>query len=169
MLALESHRWSGLQHAYGMAGDIPGLLRQLEAMPAAVDEQEPWHSLWSSLAHQGDVYAASFAAVPHVVRALASAPRIADAVYFHFPAWVEICRVRKSVRVPEELNSAYFEAISRLPSLVAAAAARDWDADFLSCALCAIAAAKGHVAVAEAVLELSPEMTEEFMEWMLSR
>jgi hypothetical protein len=90
-------------------------------------------------------------------------------VYFHFPAWVEICRVRKSVRVPEELNSAYFEAISRLPSLVAAAAARDWDADFLSCALCAIAAAKGHVAVAEAVLELSPEMTEEFMEWMLSR
>jgi hypothetical protein len=67
-------RWSNLQHAYGSASDVPGLLRRLEVLPASSGTDEPWFSLWSSLAHQGDVYSASFAAVPHVVRALSTAP-----------------------------------------------------------------------------------------------
>jgi hypothetical protein len=145
------------------------LLRQLDTLPAAEGQQEPWFSLWSALAHQGDVYSASFAAVPHVVRALASAPTSADPTYFHFPAWVEICRTKNSIAVPEDLSPAYFGALSQLPGLVAAAAARPWDASFLSCALSAIAAAKNQPVVAEAVLELSPEAASEFMEWWFSR
>jgi len=39
------------------------------------------------------------------------------------------------------------------------AAPRDWDDDLLSCALSAIAAAKGQTAVAEAVLELNPDIS----------
>ena len=169
MLNLDSARWSELEHAYGAASDIPALLRQLDSMPVAQDEQEPWFSLWSALAHQGDVYSASFAGVPHVVRALASAPSAADSTYFQFPAWVEICRIKNNVPVPQDLAPAYFEALSQLPSLVAAAASRSWDAGFLSCALSAIAAAKSQPAVAEAVLELSPEAAEEFMEWWFNR
>lgn len=169
MLSLDSDRWSELEHAYGAASDIPALLRQLGALPAATERQEPWFSLWSALAHQGDVYSASFAAVPYVVKALATNPIAADAAYFHFPAWVEICRRKNDVAVPEDLASAYFDALSRLPLLVAAAASRPWDADFLSSALSAIAAAKNHPAVAEAVLELSPEVAKQFMEWSLSR
>jgi hypothetical protein len=169
MLDLDSPRWSELKHAYGTASDIPALLRQLGSLPSGDGEREPWFSLWSALAHQGDVYSASFAAVPHVVRALASAPAVAHATYFHFPAWVEICRAKNSIPVPQDLAPAYFEALSRLPSLVAAAASRAWDADFLSCALSAVAAAKSQSAVAEAVLELSPQVAEEFMEWWFSR
>lgn len=169
MLDLDSSKWAELSHAYGAASDIPALLRQLDSLPAAAAKQEPWFSLWSALAHQGDVYSASFAAVPHVVRALASAPASADSTYFQFPAWVEICRRKNDVTVPEELAPAYFDALSQLPSLVAAAASRSWDETFLLCALSAIAAAKGQPAVAEAVLELSPEVTEEFMEWVLER
>jgi hypothetical protein len=60
---------------------------------------EPWFSLWSSLAHQGDVYSASFAAVPHVVHALSTAPERADASFFQFPTWVEI--YRQKTRTPE--------------------------------------------------------------------
>jgi hypothetical protein len=169
MLDLDSSKWAELSHAYGAASDIPALLRQLDSLPAAAGEQEPWFSLWSALAHQGDVYPASFAAVPHVVRALAAAPATADSTYFQFPAWVEICRCKNGVAVPEELAPAYFDALSQLPSLVAAAASRSWDETFLPCALSAIAAAKGQPAVAEAVLELSPELAEEFMEWVLDR
>jgi hypothetical protein len=44
--------------------------------------------------HQGDVYPASFAAVPHVVSALASAPTRAGFDYFLFPACVEVARVK---------------------------------------------------------------------------
>jgi len=67
MLSLESPRWSELTHAYGCASDIPALLRQLMAVSDANADEEPWFTLWSALAHQGDVYSASFAAVPHVV------------------------------------------------------------------------------------------------------
>lgn len=169
MLALDDPRWSELQHAYGAAADIPGLLKQLTDLPSSEDDKEPWFSIWSALAHQGDVYSASFAAVPHVIEALASAPLTADFSYFQFPAWVEVCRTKNGVSVPEDIASAYFESLSRLPALVAAAAARQWDEGFLRCALSAVAAAKGQPAVAEAILELSPEVAGEFMAWIYER
>ena len=169
MLSLDSIRWSELEHAYGEASDIPDLLRQLSSLPASKGEDEPWYSLWSALAHQGDVYSASFAAVPHVVAALASSPSSADSTYFHFPAWVEICRAKSEVVVPDDLAPAYFGALSRLPSLVAEASSREWDSDLLVCALSAVAAAKNQPAVAEAVLELSPDVAMQFIEWLSSR
>lgn len=169
MLSLESNRWSELQHAYGDASNIPALLSQLINLPSSNGDEEPWFSLWSALAHQGDVYDASFAAVPHVIHAAASNPLKADAVYFQFPAWVEICRKKNGLELPSELSEAYLEALSRLPSLVAQAAAREWDAEFLQCALSAISAAKGQTIVAEAALELSPNIAEEFMEWFYER
>jgi len=70
MLSLADSRWSELRHAYGSASDIPALLEQLVGLPSSEGNQEPWFSLWSALAHQEDVYSASFAAVPHVIEAL---------------------------------------------------------------------------------------------------
>jgi hypothetical protein len=169
VLILESNRWFELRHAYGAATDIPALLYQLTTLPNSQGEAEPWFSLWSALAHQGDVFDASFAAVPHVVHAAESNPLKADSVYFQFPAWIEICRQKQKLEVPDELAAAYFDALARLPSLVAAASAREWDPDFLQCALSAIAAAKGQPLVAEAAQELSPEVAGEFMEWFFER
>jgi hypothetical protein len=169
MLSLESPRWSELQHAYGAASDIPPLLRQLSALPASQNNKEPWNTIWSALAHQGDVYSASFAAVPHVVHALASAAERADASYFQFPAWVEICWLKSRMEVPADLSASYFDALLQLPELVGRVAHRKWDAGFLVCALSAIAAAKGEPAIAEAVLELTPEVAEDFMKWFYER
>lgn len=166
MLALNDPRWKELDHAYGSASDIPALLEQLSTLPPATGNSEPWFSLWSALAHQEDVYTASFAAVPHVVVALATNPGEADGSYFQFPAWVECCRVRKKVSIPDDLVEGYEHALSRLPRLVAEASERPWDEDFLPCALAAIAAAKGQIAVAEAVLELSEDVAENFLEWL---
>jgi hypothetical protein len=169
VLTLENRRWLELKHAYGAAGDIPALLRQLEQVPSSKDDAEPWFTLWSSLAHQGDVYSASFAAVPYVVKALASAPTKADHSYFQFPAWVEICRSKNNVEIPEDLRAPYFDSMAQLPSLVAQAATRPWDSSFLACALAAVAAAKGQPAVAEAALELTPQVAQEFLEWFFER
>jgi hypothetical protein len=169
MLSLDSPKWSELSHAYGAASNIPDLLRQLETMPSSDSEKEPWFSIWSSLAHQGDVYSASFATVPHVVRILAKDPNRADFSYFQFPAWVEICRQKKSVPIPQELEADYFSALQQLPFLVSAAANREWDESFLLCALSAIAAAKGYGTVAEAVQELNSNVAEEFLECFFSR
>jgi hypothetical protein len=169
MLALDSSRWAELRHAYGPASDTPDLLRRLQSLPDDEGDSEPWFSLWSSLAHQGDVYPASFAAVPHVVEVLSSAPASAPFTYFHFPAWVEICRKNGGVAIPQDLEFSYFAALAKLPSLVAAAAVRHWDSDFTACALAAVAAAKGNAKVAEAVLELTPEVAEAFLAWNLTR
>ena len=46
MIALDSPRWSELRHAYGTAGDMPPMLRQLESFPPHKKyNDEPW---WSS-------------------------------------------------------------------------------------------------------------------------
>ena len=169
MLSLDSQKWSELQHAYGNASDIPNLLRQLETLPSSDGDKEPWFSIWSALAHQGDVYSASFAAVPHVIHALKQSPAKADFTYFQFPAWVEACRQRNSVEIPTDLKADYFAALSELPSLVAVSAGREWDSNYLCCVLSAIAAAKGFGSVAEAVQEINPEVAEEFMEWFFNR
>jgi hypothetical protein len=140
MVSLDSPRWSELSHAYGPASDIPPLLARLRELPKSEGDAQPWFTLWSALAHQGDVYSASFAAVPHVVAAIASAPAHADSAYFQFPAWVEICREKSAEPVPEDLSAAYFEALARLPSLVAQASAATWPPEFAACALSAVRA-----------------------------
>lgn len=65
--------WDALQHAYGSAGDIPALLDHARRAPAGAGYQdEPWFSLWSALCHQGDVYSASYAAVPALIEIAAT-------------------------------------------------------------------------------------------------
>lgn len=67
-LSLESPRWSELEHACGPATDIPAQLSQIYAFPERNGETDegPWHSLWSAIAHQGDVFTASYAAPEHL-------------------------------------------------------------------------------------------------------
>jgi hypothetical protein len=169
MISLDSPRWAELKHAYGSASDIPELLRQLDTFPSSNGNAEPWYSIWSALAHQGDVYSATFAAVPHVVEMLAVDPLRATGDYFHFPAWVEICRRRRSVTVPEDLQPAYFGALAKLPNLVCATAGRTWSEGFLVCALSAIAVSKDSPQIAEAILELTPDSIADFRSWLDSQ
>jgi hypothetical protein len=167
VLSLEDPRWAELEDAYGTAADIPERLRQLATFPTSNGTEEPWYTLWSALAHQGDVYGASFAAVPHVVACLAQDPTRADPVYFQFPAWVEICRQKRDVQVPDDLLGPYRDALAQLPELVARASARAWDEDMLTCALAAVAVSQGYGTVAEAVMELETSVAERFMQWRL--
>ncbi|MDN4051555.1 hypothetical protein QPK32_00465 [Massilia sp. YIM B02763] len=170
MLELSSPRWGELRDAYGSAAKIPDLLRQLSVLPGDDGSSEPWFSLWSALAHQGDVYSASFAAVPHVIEAIASSPDRVTDVYFHFAAWIEICRHKNSIDVPDELAAGYFDALKRIPALVTSAAEKQWNIAFTACALSAIAAAKGQHEFAEALLELTSQDTVgEFLEWSYDR
>jgi hypothetical protein len=170
VLALESPEWNHLQHCYGPAWDIPPLLRQLERFPVSnTSTDEPWYSLWSSLCHQGDIYPASFAAVPHVVQALSLAPERASFNYLLLPAAIEVARVKKSVPVQIRLAEAYFGALARLPLLAASAARPGWELDTCQSALAAIAAATGQHSLAELLIELGPSEIPEALEWLFER
>ena len=94
MLDLDSSAWSALEHAYGTAEDIPDLLRDLESFPPDVaNDDGTWHALWSALCHQSDVYSASFAAVPHIVRLAAAAPDRMTSSFILLPTCIEASRL----------------------------------------------------------------------------
>jgi hypothetical protein len=158
MLPLDSKRWSELSHAYGDAADIPQLLAELESLPPNVEsEAEPYFSLWSALCHQGDVYAGSYAAVPHIVRIMGTAPERVPWTLFLMLACIEIARFKgRGPAMPPDLQVDYSAALARIPELVAGAARATWDHWYCGAALAAVAAAKGFCQFAEAVLELDP-------------
>jgi hypothetical protein len=169
-LPLDDPKWGQLTHAYGSAGDIPPLLRQLLDFPSSQNyKDEPWYTLWSSLCHQGDVYPASFAAVPHIIMAAAADPTPATYSYFLLPASIEIARVKGAVPIPEYLDTPYFQSLALVPGILAGAADQDWDEDFCSSALAALAAAKGHPSMGEIIRELDGGTVSEALRWLHSR
>lgn len=157
MLPLDDPRWHDLHHAYGDAADIPGQLRLLPDAGAG-SRGEPWFGLWSSLCHQGDVYTASYAAVPHIVEI---ACRTAGPIDFNFlllPAAIEVARrTGRGPDVPDCEAAGYHAAIARLIEVVSLHRHEPWDRSMLLAALAAQAIAKGDVAVAEALLNLDDD------------
>lgn len=145
-------------------------MRKLAEFPPSDSyKDEPWYTLWSSLCHQGDVYPASFAAVPHVVLAAAQDPLRATYSYFLLPACIEIARIKKQVSIPAGFDPAYFESLLLLFDIVGKKTQQTWDEDFTSSALAAMAAAKGHVAVAEIILELESDAIPDVLMYVQNR
>lgn len=165
VLPLDDPRWSGLVNAYGASDDLTALLAELPSLPPDEGpEAEPYFSLWSALCHQGDIYPASFAAVPHIVRAIAHDPRKAPWTLFLMLACIEIARAKgRGPEIPDDLRADYFTALAAVPGLVADASRGDWDHWYCGAALSAIAAAKGHARLAEAILELDPTTVEDLL------
>lgn len=165
MIPLNSQRWNELRHAYGDATDIPQLLVQLRSLPANDrPEAEPYFSLWSALCHQGDVYTASYAAVPHMMAAVRDAPERAPWTLFLMVASIEISRTSgRGPSIPDDLAEAYNSALREVPLLVGRAGGGIWDHWYCGAALAAIAAAKGFPSLAEALLELDPSSVEDLL------
>ena len=159
MIPLDSPQWSDLLHAYGPAADVPGWLAAAAGLPPGGGwRAEPYFSLWSALCHQGDVYTASYAAVPHLVEAMEGAPLRVPMTLLLLVVSIEIARATgRGPRVPEALRADYEGGLARVPALVAAASRRDWDEDFCRVALAAVAAAKGFTMYAQLLVELESE------------
>lgn len=161
MLLLDDPHWSSLADAYGDASGIPALLRALAADsgPKLGYEAEPWFSLWSGLCHQDDVYTASYAAVPHIVRIAFEAQGPIDFSFFLLPAAIEIARHKgRGPIIPAELAEAYHSAIASLIDCVSLHRHDDWDEPMLLSALTAQAVAKGNHDVAEALANLDQDL-----------
>lgn len=115
--------WASLHHAYGPAGDMPALLAQARAADAPVNFQsEPWFSLWSALDHQGDVYSASYAAVPELVDVAAERSDAVRVESLYLAACIELDRQSpRAPVIPEDLRKEYDQAIGRAAVLAARA------------------------------------------------
>src|SRR5438128_2334868 len=114
MLPLDSPRWSELKDAYGASSGIPALLDDLKALPPDEgSEAEPYFSLWSALCHQGDVYTASYAALPHIAATVKMGPTRAPWSLFLMIACIEIARANgRGPDIPPDLKEDYFAALA---------------------------------------------------------
>lgn len=188
MIELDNPLWSELSHAHGRASpihsapstrsagggfggygtvpDIPSLLRQLEANPRIGPgdaRTEPWFSLWSALCHQGDIYTASYAAVPHLVRIAFTVNGVPDWQFFDLPTAIEIARATgKGPEIPPILVDSYFDALRQLHTLAFRVADETWDEVFSRAVTAALVVSKGHALLGEAILELDPDTVKEF-------
>ncbi|MEU5164221.1 HEAT repeat domain-containing protein [Streptomyces sp. NPDC020875] len=75
-VGIDAVRWAEVEHAYGAAEDVPGLLRALAG--DADEASEALDELWGSIVHQGTVYGASAEAVPFLARLAAAGVRPAE-------------------------------------------------------------------------------------------
>lgn len=160
MLSLDDIRWSELQHAYGDASNIPNLLRRLASSPGPKRNHQhaPWFDLWSSLCHQGDVYSASYVAVPHIVKIAGEVKEPIDFSFFQLPAAIEIARrTGHGPDIPTAYAHDYHRAIAQLVENVSLHRNEAWDQSMLLSAAAAQAVAKGHIDVAEALLNLDAD------------
>lgn len=167
MLTLDDSRWSTLSHAYGSAKNVPDLLLQLAGStePRPGNESEPWFSLWSCLCHQGAVFDASYAALPHIVEIACVATGPTDFSFFQLPAAIEVARSRGSgPAIPPDLVEAYAAGIAKLTKCVSLHSNDPWDDDALISALCALAVAKGHPRVAEAIMNLDDDLIQRLID-----
>jgi hypothetical protein len=164
MIPLDSTEWSQLSHAYGNADDIPGLLTDLESMPPDEgSEAEPYFSLWSALCHQGDVYTASYAALPHLVRLMNSTEQVPVSLLL-LVTCIEIARLQgRGPDLPTNLEPSYRSGLEQLPGIVSKLSQYSWDDLYCCAAIAAVAASKGFHQLAETVLELDPETIEEVL------
>ncbi|RFB04054.1 hypothetical protein [Parvularcula marina] len=167
MLELNSHRWSKLSHAYGTASDIPGLLAALEKCPPAEDEEsEPYFTLWSSLCHQGDIYTASYAALPHLIRVCLEQPARTHWSVLQLAVCIEIARLsNRGPDMPKDLGAAYKAALGHFPETVLHLTKNQKSPDLAAISASATALSQGELVLAEAILEMDRETASAFLRW----
>ena len=167
MLPLNDARWSTLSNAYGASSHIPRLLADAEKLPEdSGRDVEPYFSLWSALCHQGDVYAASYAALPHLVRIVEENPDKFRWTLLLLVHAIEVARSEgRGPIVPEGLSEPYKMALARLPAIAGGLLTGDHLNELeLRVILAACASAKGFASIGEAISELTPAITVRFLE-----
>jgi hypothetical protein len=156
MLDLSSKSWNDLCTAYGSALDVPDLLRQLQTAPPQEDYQsEPWFSLWSALCHQGDVYTATYAAIPHIVAISKTGGHKVQLDCLSFVGYAEACRHHKRApALPPNLKADYEAALRDSPELFVGALKQEWGEEETKVLLGGLASVRGHPRLGEAIIEL---------------
>jgi hypothetical protein len=162
MLPLDDPRWSELKNAYGESPGIPRLLREAERLPEDTGmKAEPYFSLWSSLCHQGTVYPASYAALPHLVRIIEANPEQFRWTLLALIHGIELGRTAEGApHVPNDLVDAYQLALARVPSIAMSLLNRNLSELEIRVVLAACATAQGFPSLGETITELTPETIE---------
>lgn len=91
-------------------------------------DEDPWRAAWSEIVHQGTVYTASYAAVPHLVAMCRGADERVRPWLLDLVARVEIGRAQdEAADIPRGLKAPYLRALEGLRGMLADCMGRRWD------------------------------------------
>jgi hypothetical protein len=160
MLSLESTRWEQLTQAYGSAEDVPRLLEALACIGSESAREEVWFALWRTLYRQGEVFSASYAAVPHLLQISGAFGLRERAQGVHLITRIEVARRElASAAMPDDVVADYANAVDCLPDFIAASTGESWPADVAQIFSAAMLAGKRQPDLARGVLELGRALT----------
>lgn len=145
MLDLGSSRWNDLTHTRGPAMDTPQLLRRIHAGPSEAD----WSDLCGSIAQEGSISPAAYAAVPHVIAACEAARPDDRLDYLAFVAFVVTGYDKKPI--PPDLRSDYDQSLERARRLAQALLAESFGYSSTIYVIQAWAALSGRIVLARII------------------
>jgi hypothetical protein len=154
MLSLDDQRWQDLEGGYRIRFDPRPLFSELETNK---NVKATWHELWEGLHHQGDVGAASYAAIPHLVR-IYRRGGVIDWNTYAIVAVIELARDHgRNPKVPKWLEDDYFQAIRDLAEVGAVEVLQTKNPDEMRAILSILAISAGARTHARFLIDYSAE------------
>ncbi|MDX5423149.1 MAG: hypothetical protein LPK14_12910 [Hymenobacteraceae bacterium] len=164
MIQLNDPKWKELEGGYRTPYDASVALRKLENAVSSEEVEGILAELWDELHHQGNVGLASYFAVPHLIR-IGKEKGIVNSSLLGLIAVIEVQRHKENPQIPKEHQEDYLNSLKAIPELIETGDTNDWDLAFTAAALSALAASKGQIKVAQAVLNFDDEdVLDEFLE-----
>jgi len=159
MLALDDPRWTALSHAYGPASDIPDLLtRAGQDFRPGHQPESTWFDLWSALCHQGDIYTASYAALPHLIAVAQGHLERKRYDPIFLSACIELARLEgRGPAIPTDLAPSYRQAVAMARTLAVENVSSAWDSDSDAALRASAAALGGDIRGARLILDADDE------------
>jgi hypothetical protein len=163
-ITLDDEIWKALKGGYKITYDVSIPLKQLKKTSDKNEIDKIYKELWNELHHQGDVGFASYLAVPQLV-SIARENGLFDWNILALCTTIEQQRLLgNNPPLPTEYVDYYFEAWADLKRLIIENLAFVEDEITLRSALSALAACNRQIKLSKAILELSEDVLDEFLE-----
>lgn len=165
MLPLNDDKWKKLEGGYKTPYDASIPLKKLKQAKNKEEINLVFTELWNELHHQGDVGLVSYYSVPHLINIIQD-KKLYDFNAIGLVTTIEIQRHKDNPKLPQELEEEYLHSIQiKLPELIKQIIAYKWDETLTAIILAALAASKGHIEMADAILKMEdPDLLQEFLE-----
>lgn len=164
MITLSNSIWKELEGGYKIPYDVSVPLTQLEWATSSTEVEKIFSELWNELHHQGDVGVASYMAIPQLVRISR------DKGLFNWNV-LTLCSTIEQQRhlgenpsLPTEYTEYYNNGLMELKEFILDNFRSIQDELTLRAALSALAVCNGEMKLSKAIIELSDDTLDEFLE-----
>lgn len=164
MITLDDKLWKELKGGYKVVYDVSVPLRKLERSNDKKEINKIYEELWNELHHQGDVELASYLALPQLVR-IAKDKKLFDWNVLAICATIEQQRHQeKNPPLPTQYADYYKDGLIELKKFIVDNLVSVDDEITLRSAFSALAACNGQIKLSRAILEMSEDVLDEFLE-----